>query len=46
MASSVFNDFSSQSNVYKVMFGLDTLSQEEKDSSLMILNKRVEKHLH
>ena len=46
MASSVFNDFSSQSNVYKAMFGLGYFSRDEEESSLMILNKRIEKHLH
>lgn len=46
MASSVFNDFSSQCNVYKAMFGLGYLSRDEEESSLMILNKRIEKHLH
>lgn len=29
MASSIFNDFSSQSNVYKAMFDLNMLSKEE-----------------
>jgi len=46
MASSIFNDFSSQSNVYKAMFGLNTLSKEEEESSLIILNMRIEKYLH
>jgi len=41
MASSVFNDFSSQSNIYKAMFDLKTLSKEEEESSLIILNKRI-----
>jgi len=28
MAISIFNDFSSQCNVYKVMFGMGALSKE------------------
>lgn len=41
----IFNDFSSQSNVYKVMYGLNFfLTEEEIESSFLALNSRIKKY--